>query len=223
MQFDHLPELPGIYTIKNRVTGKMYVGSSMNPKKRVSFHLYSLKKGDHHSAKLQNSWNKHGSEVFECNIAESIEYEGKETIDIFAREQFWIDHHDSIANGYNIKNPGVNSVRKVSFESRKNIELIAEDNCIVGNRRCEIRASIPENLELDFIRVCACYGMDVATGLTMAIASLWNESREEVESYEKEKSTELGISAAEFRRRIYGRSKSRSRQKKINLMGGAND
>lgn len=55
----------GIYEIVNSVDGKRYIGSAANFRARFSSHLTRLRQGVHHSRKLQNAWNKHGSEVFE--------------------------------------------------------------------------------------------------------------------------------------------------------------
>jgi group I intron endonuclease len=53
----------------------------------------------HHSAKLQNSWNKHGAG---CFIFDVIEYIEDKTM-LVEREQFWIDHYKAATvDGYNI-------------------------------------------------------------------------------------------------------------------------
>lgn len=54
----------GVYEIVNLVTGKRYVGSAVNFEKRWSIHRCRLSKGQHHSAHLQASWNKHGAQAF---------------------------------------------------------------------------------------------------------------------------------------------------------------
>jgi group I intron endonuclease len=87
-----------VYAIKNKVTGKMYVGSSRQKgNNRWKAHLKSLKIGNHHSDKLQRSWNKHGEENFEYIILEQI----NENDDQFEREQIWIDKYNSFHKGYN--------------------------------------------------------------------------------------------------------------------------
>jgi group I intron endonuclease len=63
---DHLffPTTGGLYAIENIVTGGWYVGSTVNLRKRWILHRTLLRAGQHHSPYLQNSWNKHGEEVF---------------------------------------------------------------------------------------------------------------------------------------------------------------
>ena len=53
-----------IYEIKNKITGKRYIGSSKDYKVRWKRHLNELLKDKHHCSYLQRSFNKHGSEAF---------------------------------------------------------------------------------------------------------------------------------------------------------------
>lgn len=83
----------GIYQIKNTVTGKRYVGSSADIETRWTTHRCHLRKGVHHSRKLQNSWNKHGEENFSFEVLEVCPKD-----DLVGREQFYID----LESHYNI-------------------------------------------------------------------------------------------------------------------------
>ena len=55
---------PCVYMIKNTVNGKVYIGSSVRPCGRFYSHVNRLKKGYHHSIRLQRSFNKYGAEAF---------------------------------------------------------------------------------------------------------------------------------------------------------------
>lgn len=55
----------GVYAITNRFDGKCYIGSSVNIDARFKQHQALLRKGTHHSAKLQRAWDKHGADAFE--------------------------------------------------------------------------------------------------------------------------------------------------------------
>ena len=50
---------------------KVYIGQACRKKtikRRIGEHLGMLRKGKHHSPKLQHAWNKHGEESFECFV-----------------------------------------------------------------------------------------------------------------------------------------------------------
>lgn len=59
----------GVYVIRNRVNGKVYVGSSAtNIAARWNTHRHSLRNGTHHSRHLQRAWIRHGEESFSFSI-----------------------------------------------------------------------------------------------------------------------------------------------------------
>lgn len=87
-----------VYLIKNIKTNKVYVGSSINLKKRIISHYNLLMKGKHINNKLQNTWNKYGSENFKVIIIE----ENLNSKNLIAEEQYYIDKFDSVKHGYNL-------------------------------------------------------------------------------------------------------------------------
>ena len=58
----------GIYTIKNIINGKFYLGSSKNIEKRWNRHLYELRNNRHHSWYLQRAFIKYGENSFKLII-----------------------------------------------------------------------------------------------------------------------------------------------------------
>jgi group I intron endonuclease len=94
----------GIYTIKNMINNKVYVGSTRtNFKKRLYQHLLDLEKEKHCNKHLQNSYFKYGKDNFQFEIQEIIESDM--LISYFlAKEQFYIDYYSSSISsyGYNI-------------------------------------------------------------------------------------------------------------------------
>ena len=91
------PYETGIYHIKNSVTGKYYIGSSIELSKRMGRHLWGLRKGIHHSLKLQRSFDKHGEVAFEFKILLVCEAKDVEMFETRA-----IHAYDSYQNGYNV-------------------------------------------------------------------------------------------------------------------------
>ena len=73
----------GIYSI-SLDDGRCYIGSAVDYRKRWKIHKHSLKKGNHHSAKLQHAWNKYGEDRFTFRMIENCEVDK-----LIDREQFW--------------------------------------------------------------------------------------------------------------------------------------
>ena len=94
----------GIYSIQNIVTGKHYVGCSTNCRRRRNHHKYQLKKGTHHSVKLQRSYNKHGLEAFVFTIIQEVD-DPEALHDVEAE---FIELYQSWSNGYNVLKPDPN-------------------------------------------------------------------------------------------------------------------
>lgn len=62
-----------IYQIKCESNNKVYIGSTINYKRRINVHYNELKKQEHHSIKLQNTYNKYGKNSLNFTILEEIE------------------------------------------------------------------------------------------------------------------------------------------------------
>lgn len=77
----------GVYTITNKLNGKVYVGStSATFGARWRQHRYNFRKGNHHSIYLQRSFDKYGESNFIFEILEITE--PNICVDI---EQYWIN------------------------------------------------------------------------------------------------------------------------------------
>jgi group I intron endonuclease len=96
----------GVYIVLNAITHKCYTGSSKDIRGRWISHERLLMKGNHHSKKLQNSWNKHGKYVWFWQV---IELCGEK--ELIEREDFYIDKHDSYHTGYN----SIGRANKIEF------------------------------------------------------------------------------------------------------------
>ncbi len=127
----------GIYIIKNLVNGKVYVGSSVNLHRRWVVHKYRLKANKHHSIKLQNSWNKYGSDAFEFITIQLCKKEN-----LITEEQYWIDWFDSYLIGYNCTPKAANSnfgakhseeTKKINSDLRKGKRISIKTEFKKGN------------------------------------------------------------------------------------------
>lgn len=112
--------ISGIYSIRNKVNGKFYIGSSNNIRIRFNTHRFKLRHNIHINSHLQNAFNKYGENAFsfdtliECPVEFLYEY-----------EQLFIDH---LKPEYNISKCTVAPTRgvKQSFSHRAKINNTRE-------------------------------------------------------------------------------------------------
>ena len=84
----------GIYSWRNKLNNKRYIGQSIDIERRKKQHIASI---GQYNTKLSQALLKYGLDNFEFTVLEET------TIDnLNAREQYWIHYYDSINNGYNI-------------------------------------------------------------------------------------------------------------------------
>lgn len=76
----------GVYLIRNLYTKDGYVGSAHDFAKRWKLHKINLTAKRHHSAILQNAWNKYGPDAFEWVILERCPKDR-----VVQVEQEWLD------------------------------------------------------------------------------------------------------------------------------------
>lgn len=103
----------GIYCIENLTNGKRYIGQSIDIYSRWINHKTELNRNRHSNEKLQNSWNKHGSDNFNFYILKTAISDELDTL-----EKYYIDLYDTYVNGYN-KDFGGSSRRLFSDESKE--------------------------------------------------------------------------------------------------------
>lgn len=94
-----LPIASGIYAIRNIRNGKLWVGQTINLRKRWRQHKTDLRLGQS-SPHLQAAWGEYGEPSFEFS---TIELCPVEQLDF--RENYWIEFHRSYdrSYGYNIE------------------------------------------------------------------------------------------------------------------------
>jgi|APGre2960657373_1045057.scaffolds.fasta_scaffold46496_1 group I intron endonuclease len=129
----------GVYRIKNTVNGKLYIGSSVNCKRRIVQHKNALRNGRHHSRYLQREWNKSGEDTFAFDIIETCASEH-----VRAVEQVFIEYFESAnaQHGYNMC-PVAGSCRgtKASDETRRKMSQSARGHSVSEETRSLISAA----------------------------------------------------------------------------------
>jgi len=115
----------GVYLIENKANKKVYVGQSVDIRKRKRAHLSNLRRNCHPNTYLQNSFNKYGEKNFVFTILKKCKTE-----DLDELEMKYISEYNSIGlqNGYNLRYGGNDTTfsestkEKMSKSSRKRFE-----------------------------------------------------------------------------------------------------
>lgn len=87
----------GTNFIRNKTNDRMYVGSSIDIRKRLWNHTSALRNNHHDNEYLQRAWNKHGEDNFETGILLNCAVEN-----LLPQEQIWIDRIRGEDRHYNI-------------------------------------------------------------------------------------------------------------------------
>lgn len=125
-------KISGIYKIINIYDNKVYVGSSIDIKRRWHEHKKELRKNKHCNLHLQFAWNKYGEQNFQFEIIEIVDNPTKENL--LNREQYWIDKLCACNEneGYNIlSQAGSNLGTKMSDALKQKQKEIRESKPII--------------------------------------------------------------------------------------------
>jgi group I intron endonuclease len=96
------PNLPGIYCFENKINQKVYIGKSINLRKRIKDHLNQLRADKDKCSYLQNAWNKYGESNFNIFVV-AVCHEK----DLLDSEIYYIKEYSSKRpNGYNLTDGG---------------------------------------------------------------------------------------------------------------------
>jgi biotin operon repressor len=104
--FKEAPKEAGIFQIKNSVTGRVYLGSSLNLHGPLNKHRFTLKYGSHDVPALQKDYNELGANAFRFEILECVkpsdEPDFRVEDELTKLEQVWIEKLTPFGpNGYN--------------------------------------------------------------------------------------------------------------------------
>ena len=136
-------KISGIYTITNKVTGKLYIGESLDIYRRWNDeHIPQLRKNCHYNKELQNDFNKYGEENFRFEIFER--YSGNDPISTKARllilESYFITQFENAGISlYNSENTLVEILNgnKIPVEGNTLIYIIASVLANYAIKECE--------------------------------------------------------------------------------------
>lgn len=111
-----LSDHQGIYMITCLATGRFYIGSAKNFRKRVWVHKSRLNHGKHHNAYLQAAWLRYGPSRFAFYLLEAVQ----DAATLIEREQHWMDAMQACQSGFNFAPRAGSTLGRVfSLESRQ--------------------------------------------------------------------------------------------------------
>lgn len=120
----------GIYTITNKVNGKLYVGLSNNVYHRFNQHKSDLNHNRHINPYLQNSWNKYGSDAFEFKLLKCCKPRYLKRFEKVYIKKF---HSSYRENGYNLDEGGSgNHIRSDETRRKLSEQKLGEKNPMYG-------------------------------------------------------------------------------------------
>lgn len=135
-------KLSGIYLLTNEITGKSYIGQSINVRSRLYTHRCGARKGRNDCPLLYHAIRKYGWDNFSCTILEAVD---PALLD--QREAYWVSLYNVVEDGYNMDQGGLH--RQHSPERRDRIrksrvgykhseetrKLISENSAIKGKQQ----------------------------------------------------------------------------------------
>ncbi len=93
-EYKERPLQAGIFTITNTITGKTYLGSSLNMHGPLNKHRLMLVTGSHINAAIQKDWNEYGEQAFRFQVEELVKEKDDPDFDrkdaLAALEREWI-------------------------------------------------------------------------------------------------------------------------------------
>lgn len=96
----------GVFQIRNKVNGKVFVDSSLNVPGMINRYTFQLNAGVHPCKQLQADWKVQGSSDFEFETLEPVEPRDDQnydyTADLEVLEDLWLEKLELFGNnGYN--------------------------------------------------------------------------------------------------------------------------
>jgi group I intron endonuclease len=93
----------GIYQVKNKVNGKVFLGSSLNLAGPLNRHKFMLKIGSHTNKALQKDWDEFGTDSFVFEILEIVKVKDDPNFnlkdELTLLEQIWMEELQPFGEG----------------------------------------------------------------------------------------------------------------------------
>lgn len=107
-EYKETPRPMGVFQVRNKVNGKVFVGTSVNLPAMLNRQQSQLRFGGHPNRELQKDWAEFGPEAFEFEVLDTLapperpDYDPSN--DLRALEELWLDKLSPFdERGYNAR------------------------------------------------------------------------------------------------------------------------
>ena len=94
-KYKEMQEDKAVFMIKNKVTGKAFLCSTLYMRGKMDRHKFQLNFGGHMNSELQEDWKKYGEENFVFEVLEKVKLKDDPTYnyddDLKLLEMIWIE------------------------------------------------------------------------------------------------------------------------------------
>lgn len=110
-----------VYAIRHNKTGRIYVGSTANPKNRIMDHIKAVKGGYHYNELMNEDYVNHGDDysVFILDVSTSI-YD--------TREYIWMDYLNTRDPRYGYNQKDHSSISSLSRKKEYRLQDLSPDD-----------------------------------------------------------------------------------------------
>jgi hypothetical protein len=122
--YQQTPRPMGVFLIRNNLSDKVFVGTSLDLPGIINRHKFALRAGVHANKALQADWNELGAENFAFEIVDELAPRAGETVDyraeLEALEDLWLERLQPFnERGYNLpKLSREEKLRRIAAKNR---------------------------------------------------------------------------------------------------------
>jgi len=110
-EYREKPLVPGVFQIKNKVNGKLFLGSSLNINGPLNAHEFMLSSGSHRNTELQADYKKFGADAFSFDVLGVVKVRDEPGFnlkeELQALEQLWLEELNPVGEGGYNKNDNI--------------------------------------------------------------------------------------------------------------------
>ncbi len=105
-EYKEKPRVAGVFQIKNKVTGKIFLGSSLNIEGPLNAHKFMLSSGSHRNTALQKDFKALGTDAFSFDTLATVDVKDESGFNLENEleilEALWLDELQPVGDmGYN--------------------------------------------------------------------------------------------------------------------------